>query len=36
MILTRAWQIQTCSALTGDGLHEGMDWLTHTLKQQRR
>ena len=25
--LERPWHIQACSALTGDGLQEGMDWL---------
>ncbi|KAI9277167.1 P-loop containing nucleoside triphosphate hydrolase protein [Phascolomyces articulosus] len=23
----RQWHIQACSALTGEGLHEGLDWL---------
>ena len=27
-----AWQIQPCSALTGTGLFEGMDWVAHTLR----
>jgi len=30
-----AWQIQPCSALTGTGIYEGMDWLAHTLKNKR-
>lgn len=27
-----AWQIQACSAVSGEGLYEGLDWLTHALK----
>ena len=27
-----SWQIQPCSALTGAGLAEGMDWLAHVLR----
>ncbi|EJT47436.1 ADP-ribosylation factor [Trichosporon asahii var. asahii CBS 2479] len=27
----REWQIMGCSALTGDGLMEGMDWLVNKL-----
>jgi len=29
-----AWQIQACSAVTGEGLYEGLDWLTHALKNR--
>lgn len=25
------WYIQPCSAITGDGLYEGLDWVTHSL-----
>jgi len=28
------WQIQACCALTGDGLFEGLDWITHTLRKK--
>jgi signal recognition particle receptor subunit beta len=28
----RAWHIQACSAATGDGLFEGLDWLCKQLK----
>eukprot|EP00760_Papus_ankaliazontas_P006502 PhM_4_TR13066/c0_g2_i1/m.64459/K07944/ARL3; ADP-ribosylation factor-like protein 3 len=28
----RAWQIQGCSAKTGNGLHEGLEWLIRNLK----
>ena len=30
-----SWQIQPCSALTGSGLFEGMDWVAHTLRTKR-
>ena len=30
-----SWQIQACSALTGAGLHEGLDWVAHTLRNKR-
>ena len=31
----RQWQIVACSALTGKGLMEGMDWIANQLKSQR-
>jgi len=31
----QSWQIQACSAVTGLGLHEGMDWVAHTLRTKR-
>ena len=30
----RQWAIFKCSALTGYGLTEGMEWLVSTLKEQ--
>lgn len=30
------WFVQPCSALTGDGLYEGLDWLSATLAKKRR
>lgn len=30
-IRDRAWQIQACSAKTGEGLTEGMEWLVKTV-----
>ncbi|EQC30957.1 ADP-ribosylation factor 1 [Saprolegnia diclina VS20] len=30
----RPWYIQACCATTGDGLYEGLDWLSATLKKQ--
>eukprot|EP01127_Copromyxa_protea_P004253 TRINITY_DN14134_c0_g1_i1.p1 TRINITY_DN14134_c0_g1~~TRINITY_DN14134_c0_g1_i1.p1 ORF type:complete len:179 (+),score=15.47 TRINITY_DN14134_c0_g1_i1:215-751(+) len=31
-IKDRPWHIQSCCALTGDGLYEGMDWITQHLR----
>ena len=31
-IRDRKWQIQGCSAKTGDGLHEGMEWAVKCLQ----
>jgi ADP-ribosylation factor 1/2 len=31
----RAWHVQGCNALTGDGVYEGMDWMARTLKEKR-
>eukprot|EP01084_Bolivina_argentea_P205530 351091_1 len=31
-ITNRKWHIQPCSALNGDGLHEGIDWIYNKLK----
>jgi len=30
----RTWYIQGCSAPTGDGLYEGLDWLSNTLSKR--
>ena len=32
MIKDRPWQIQACSALTGEGLPSGMDWIRKNIK----
>jgi ADP-ribosylation factor protein 1 len=29
----RQWYIQSCCATTGDGLYEGLDWLSETLQK---
>ena len=29
----RKWYIQGCCATTGDGLYEGLDWLSNALKK---
>merc|ERR1712080_10086 len=31
----RQWYIQGASALTGDGLYEGLDWLSNTLSKKK-
>ena len=31
----RQWYIQACCATTGDGLYEGLDWLSATLSKMR-
>lgn len=31
----RHWYIQACCATTGDGLYEGLDWLSNTLSKSR-
>ena len=30
----REWFIQGCCALTGDGLYEGLDWLTKVMSKR--
>ena len=32
---THEWFIQPCSALTGQGIYEGLDWLAETLAKKR-
>lgn len=32
----RQWIIQPCRATTGEGLHDGLNWLASTVLQQRR
>jgi ADP-ribosylation factor-like protein 3 len=34
-IRDRAWQIQACSAKTGEGLQEGMEWLVKTVADRQ-
>jgi signal recognition particle receptor subunit beta len=31
----RKWYIQGCCATTGDGLYEGLDWLSNALKNKK-
>jgi ADP-ribosylation factor-like protein 3 len=31
VVTSRPWQIQACSAKTGDGLHEGMEWVVQQI-----
>tara|TARA_B100001123_G_scaffold444325_1_gene592826 strand:+ start:89 stop:640 length:552 start_codon:yes stop_codon:yes gene_type:complete len=35
-IKDRNWYIQGCSALRGDGVYEGMDWLYTEIKEKRK
>ena len=32
----RPWYVQTCCARTGEGLYEGLDWLSNALRKQGR
>lgn len=32
---SRKWYIQACCATNGDGLYEGLDWLSATLKDRK-
>ena len=32
----KEWNIQGCCGLTGDGLFEGMEWMTKTVKKLRK
>jgi signal recognition particle receptor subunit beta len=31
---TRKWMVQPCSGKSGDGLYEGMEWLSDVLKKK--
>ncbi|XP_014673164.1 PREDICTED: ADP-ribosylation factor-like protein 3 isoform X2 [Priapulus caudatus] len=33
-IRDRVWQIQACSAMTGEGIKDGMDWVCKSLKKK--
>ncbi|EJW88964.1 Arl3l1 protein [Wuchereria bancrofti] len=35
-IRDRSWQIQACSAVTGEGIKDGMDWISKNLRQQQK
>ncbi|CAN6646739.1 ADP-ribosylation factor-like protein 1 [Trichomonascus vanleenenianus] len=30
----RSWSIMACSAIRGDGLHEGLDWLVNVINEE--
>lgn len=32
---SRQWYIQACTATTGDGLYEGLDWMVATLQKRQ-
>ncbi len=34
-IADRTWNIQACSALTKEGLQEGMEWLVKTVSEKK-
>ncbi len=34
MVKDRGWQIQACSAKTGEGLTEGLEWLIKTVGER--
>ena len=34
-ITDRPWEIQGCSALTGDGIDQGMEWLSKIIKRAK-
>ena len=31
----RRWHIQACSAVTGEGVREGLDWVTKAIKKPK-
>ena len=33
LIKDRAWQIQPCSATSGEGVRDGMEWVVKTIKK---
>jgi small GTP-binding protein len=33
---TRAWHVQPCTAVSGDGLFDGLEWLSSALKASRK
>ncbi|VDK62268.1 unnamed protein product [Onchocerca ochengi] len=35
-IRDRSWQIQACSAVTGEGIKDGMDWISKNLRQHQK
>mmetsp|Transcript_103301 Transcript_103301/g.126237 ORF Transcript_103301/g.126237 Transcript_103301/m.126237 type:complete len:195 (+) Transcript_103301:106-690(+) len=35
-ISNHKWYIQSCCGLNGDGLYEGLDWLSNTLSKKKR
>ena len=36
MYKNRKWHIQSTNATTGEGLYEGLDWLSKTLKNKKK
>merc|ERR1712100_80098 len=35
-IRERAWQIQPCSAVTGEGVKDGMEWVIKTVSKKKK
>ena len=35
LIKNRQWKVQGSCAKSGDGLYEGLDWLSHTLSKKK-
>ena len=35
-IKDRTWQVVACSAKTGDGLQDGMEWLMKTMAEKKK
>uniref|UniRef100_A0A0N5AXC8 ADP-ribosylation factor-like protein 3 n=1 Tax=Syphacia muris TaxID=451379 RepID=A0A0N5AXC8_9BILA len=35
-IRSRSWQIQACSAVTGEGVKDGMDWISKNIRPNRK
>ena len=33
---SRQWTIYRCSAIKGEGLNEGLDWLVNTIQNKQR
>ena len=34
--LRHAWYLQPCSAISGDGVYEGLEWLHQALRKRRQ
>ncbi len=34
-VRNREWFMQSCCGTTGDGIYEGLDWLTNALQKRR-
>ena len=35
-IRDRAWHIQACSAVSGEGVKDGLNWISKNIKKQRK
>lgn len=34
-VRNRQWYVQSCSAITGDGIYEGLEWMSNALYKQQ-